>query len=189
LIRAGVLNIGDKVKINSYHGSFVASYLGERLLETKQSFDFETVMFHGSKVDLLKLAHGCGYKTCLYFIFADAISTNTARVQLIRDPRNLSGWRRRSQQSSKEHYNGCPRRPARTAAMETGIPHKPPFLHFGFTESPTRCKNSGVGDMPAKCARKGKPRQRRYAGRTAQKGGNRGTEDTPGEMSTEGKNH
>ncbi|HEY4336105.1 MAG TPA: hypothetical protein VGM89_09410, partial [Puia sp.] len=82
LISAGVLRIGDRVKINSYHGSFVASYLAERLFETQQSFALETVMSHESKVDLIKLAQRSGYKTYLYFIFADAISTNIARVQL-----------------------------------------------------------------------------------------------------------
>jgi predicted ABC-type ATPase len=79
---AGVLRIAKQVSINSYHGSFVASYLAERLFETKQSFAFETVMSHESKVDLIHLAHQSGYKTYLYFIFADAISTNIARVQL-----------------------------------------------------------------------------------------------------------
>jgi predicted ABC-type ATPase len=82
VIKAGVLRIGKQVSINSYHGSFVASYLAERLFETKQSFAFETVMSHESKVDLLKLAHQGGYKTYFYFIFADSISTNIARVQL-----------------------------------------------------------------------------------------------------------
>jgi predicted ABC-type ATPase len=82
LIHAGVLRIGGKVAVNSYHGSFVASYLAEKLFETKQSFAFETVMSHESKVDLIRLANKSGYKTYLYFIFADAISTNIARVQL-----------------------------------------------------------------------------------------------------------
>ncbi|HEY4061427.1 MAG TPA: hypothetical protein VGM30_05980 [Puia sp.] len=81
-VRSGVLHIGSSVKINSYHASFVASYLAEKLFATKQSFAFETVMSHISKVELLKTAHYWGYKTYLYFIFTDTIETNIARVQL-----------------------------------------------------------------------------------------------------------
>jgi len=81
-IRAGVLRINKDVKINSYHASFVASYLADRLLQTKQSFAFETVMSHKSKVELLKQASQNGYKTYFYFIFVDNLSTNIARVKL-----------------------------------------------------------------------------------------------------------
>lgn len=81
-IRSGVLHIGKNVSINSYHASFIASYLAERLFLTGQSFAFETVMSHSSKVDLIHPAKANGYKTYLYFIFLDDISTNVARVQL-----------------------------------------------------------------------------------------------------------
>jgi predicted ABC-type ATPase len=77
-----VLRINTDVKINSYHASFVASYLAERLFQTKQSFAFETVMSHKSKVELLQLASQNGYKTYFYFIFVDNLSTNIARVKL-----------------------------------------------------------------------------------------------------------
>ena len=81
-IRSGVLHIGHSVMVNSYHGSFVATYLAEKLLETKQPFAFETVMSHISKVELMRTARKAGYKTYLYFIFTDTIETNIARVQL-----------------------------------------------------------------------------------------------------------
>jgi predicted ABC-type ATPase len=81
-IRSGVLHIGTTVKINSYHASFVASFLAEELLKTKQSFAFETVMSHGSKIALIQAAREAGYKTYLYFIFTDSIETNIARVKL-----------------------------------------------------------------------------------------------------------
>ncbi len=81
-IHAGVLLIGKKITVNSYHGSFVASYLAEKLFETKQSFAFETVMSHESKIELIKQASEAGYKTYLYFVFVDSISTNIARVRL-----------------------------------------------------------------------------------------------------------
>jgi len=81
-VRSGVLHIEHSVKINSYHGSFIASYLAEKLFTTKQPFAFETVMSHPSKVELIQMAREAGYKTYLYFIFTDAIETNIARVQL-----------------------------------------------------------------------------------------------------------
>jgi predicted ABC-type ATPase len=82
IVRSGVLNIGRSVVINSYHASFIASYLAQKLLETKQDFAFETVMSHESKVDLLKQAKEMGYKTYFYFIFVDNAVTNLTRVRL-----------------------------------------------------------------------------------------------------------
>lgn len=81
-VQSGILHVGSNVKINSYHASFVASYLSEKLFQTKQSFAFETVMSHESKVDLLNLARRNGYKTYPYFVFVDNITTNIARVKL-----------------------------------------------------------------------------------------------------------
>jgi len=81
-LRSGVLHIDASAAINSYHASFIASYLAQKLLETKQDFAFETVMSHASKVDLLKQAKKAGYKTYFYFIFVDNAITNLARVRL-----------------------------------------------------------------------------------------------------------
>ncbi|HVU56227.1 MAG TPA: zeta toxin family protein [Puia sp.] len=81
-IRSGVLTIRSDVKINSYHASFIATYLAEKLFESRQSFAFETVMSHSSKLDFLRIARKEGYKTYLYFIFTDDLNTNLARVQL-----------------------------------------------------------------------------------------------------------
>jgi len=80
---AGVLNVSlAKDEINSYHASFVASYLVEKLLETQQSFCYETVMSHESKVILLDLAKSNGYKTYLYFVYTDSPELNVTRVKL-----------------------------------------------------------------------------------------------------------
>lgn len=81
-IKGGVLKIGAKTKVNSYHAAIIASFLVEALFQSGQSFAFETVMSHKSKIELLKQAQELGYKTYLYFIFTDTISTNVARVQL-----------------------------------------------------------------------------------------------------------
>ena len=69
-IHSGILNFDiPKNEINSYHASFVASYLAEKLLETGQSFCFETVMSHKSKITLLNVAKSRGYKrTYILFI-------------------------------------------------------------------------------------------------------------------------
>lgn len=82
-IKSGVLTIKIKKKeINSYHASFVATYLVQKLLITKQSFCFETVMSHESKIKLLQQAKAAGFKTYLYFVFTDNVELNIARVKL-----------------------------------------------------------------------------------------------------------
>ena len=81
-MRSGVLKVRKNVQVNSYHASFVATYLAEKLFESRQSFAFETVMSHPSKLDFLRMARKEGYKTYLYFIFTDDLNTNLARVQL-----------------------------------------------------------------------------------------------------------
>ena len=82
-IKSGVLKIKlAKKEINSYHASFVATYLVKKLLLTGQSFCFETVMSHISKVQLLNIAKEAGYKTYLYFVFTDNVELNIARVNL-----------------------------------------------------------------------------------------------------------
>jgi predicted ABC-type ATPase len=82
-IEGGILKIRlTKKKINSYHASFIATYLVNKLLLTGQSFCFETVMSHISKVQLLSQAKSMGYKTYLYFVFTDNVELNIARVKL-----------------------------------------------------------------------------------------------------------
>jgi predicted ABC-type ATPase len=71
-----------KNEVNSYHASFIASYLVEKLLETNQSFSFETVMSHKSKINLLNIAQYKGYKTYLYFVYTDSPELNVTRVKL-----------------------------------------------------------------------------------------------------------
>jgi len=82
-LSAGILNFDlPKNEINSYHASFVTSYLVEKLIETNQSFSFETVMSHKSKINLLDIAKSKGYKTYLYFVYTDNPELNVARVKL-----------------------------------------------------------------------------------------------------------
>ena len=60
-IDKGVLKLNIKKKeLNSYIASFVASFLAEKLIESRQSFCFETVLSHASKIKLLELANKKG---------------------------------------------------------------------------------------------------------------------------------
>jgi len=82
-IISGILTLnGDQKKINSYIASFIATYLCEKLLLTKQSFCFETVLSHSSKIELIEKAKAAGYKTYLYFVFTDNWKLNIERVKL-----------------------------------------------------------------------------------------------------------
>lgn len=79
----GILYIRiPKTKINSYHASFIATYLAEKLIISGQSFCFETVMSHPSKVDFLRMANAANYRTYLYFLFTENVQVNIARVKL-----------------------------------------------------------------------------------------------------------
>ena len=79
-IKSGKLSF-PKLKFNSYHASFIASYLVEMLLLNKKSFCFETVMSHPSKLNLLAKAKKLGYKTYLYFLFTDDVNINLKRIK------------------------------------------------------------------------------------------------------------
>lgn len=82
-IEAGVLKIGIKrSELNSYIASFVASYLAEKLIESGQSFCYETVLSHPAKLKLLEQANKRKYKTYLYFVFTDNWRLNIERVKL-----------------------------------------------------------------------------------------------------------
>lgn len=80
-LKGGVLR-GDKLKTDSYTASFIATYLVEKLFETSQSFCFETVMSHISKVEILEMANKAGYKTYLYFVFTENPALNELRINL-----------------------------------------------------------------------------------------------------------
>ena len=47
----------------------------------RESFSFETVMSHPSKVDVLRDARGRGFRTLLYFVATESAALNVARVK------------------------------------------------------------------------------------------------------------
>jgi predicted ABC-type ATPase len=80
---SGILSFKGKAKaINSYMASFIATFLCEKLIISGQSFCFETVLSHPSKIELLRFAKSYGYKTYLYFIFTENWQLNVERVKL-----------------------------------------------------------------------------------------------------------
>lgn len=72
----------NKTAINSYHAAFIAQYLVDKLFETKQSFCFESVISHPSKIDIVQKAKEYGYESYLYFIYTEDVDLNILRVKL-----------------------------------------------------------------------------------------------------------
>lgn len=100
-IQSGVLEAKFKRnELNSYIASFIATYLAEKLIETKQSFCFETVLSHPSKLTLLEMANKIGYKTYLYFVCTDNWQLNIERVRL----RVKQGGHAVDEEKIKERY-------------------------------------------------------------------------------------
>jgi predicted ABC-type ATPase len=69
------------VTANSYFASAAAEFLRQTLLKQKETFTFETVMSHRSKIDLLAQAQAAGYRTYLYFVATDDAAINISRVR------------------------------------------------------------------------------------------------------------
>lgn len=73
--------IFSNVEINSYFASVCADLIRKKLLETRKSFTFETVMSSYDKVDLLKLSKKLGYRNYLYYIATSDPVVNISRVK------------------------------------------------------------------------------------------------------------
>lgn len=65
---------------NSYAAALIADYLRCLLLENGETFSFETVMSHNSKLSMLQGAHKKGFKIYLYFISTESPDINVGRV-------------------------------------------------------------------------------------------------------------
>jgi predicted ABC-type ATPase len=66
---------------DNYVAAAIADFLREELLVASQSFSFETVMSHRSKIDFFARARAAGYRTYLYFIATESSHLNIYRVQ------------------------------------------------------------------------------------------------------------
>jgi len=69
------------VTFNAYIASVVVDFLRKKLLESRRTFTFETVMSHPSKVEILESAQHLGYRTYLYYVATDDPSINISRVK------------------------------------------------------------------------------------------------------------
>jgi predicted ABC-type ATPase len=68
-------------KIYSYEAALIASFIREKLRESDQTFSFETVMSHVSKLEEMKTAKERGYRIYLYFVCLDTPEMSMSRVQ------------------------------------------------------------------------------------------------------------
>jgi predicted ABC-type ATPase len=66
---------------DAYVAASIADFLCDELLACGQSFSFETVMSHRSKIDRFFAARRAGYRTYLYFIATDSPEVNRGRVE------------------------------------------------------------------------------------------------------------
>ena len=66
---------------NGYLAAAIVDFLREELMQRGDSFSFETVMSHRSKIDFFGRARAEGYKTYLYFVCTNSPELNVARVR------------------------------------------------------------------------------------------------------------
>lgn len=64
-----------------YDSALAADFLRRQLLRTGETFTFETVLSHKSKIELLKESKSSGYKNYLYFICTVSPQINVERVK------------------------------------------------------------------------------------------------------------
>jgi predicted ABC-type ATPase len=65
----------------SYESSILADFLRHQLLKTGETFSFETVFSHPSKLDFMRKANSAGYKCYLYFAAVASPDISVARVR------------------------------------------------------------------------------------------------------------
>ena len=78
-IENNILVLKDKPA--SYEAAILTDFLRHRLLKTGQTFSFETVFSHASKLDFMKEANRRRYKCYLYFAAVSSPDISVARVQ------------------------------------------------------------------------------------------------------------
>jgi len=78
---AGDRIVFNKETFNSYFASVLAEFLRQQLIDRRETFTFETVMSHVSKVELLRDARAKGYRTYLYYVATYDPTLNVSRVR------------------------------------------------------------------------------------------------------------
>lgn len=74
-----VIRIGQDT--NSYEAALVSDYIRKLLIAKGETFSFETVMSHHSKLEMFKAAASAGFKNYLYFISTESPDINVNRVE------------------------------------------------------------------------------------------------------------
>lgn len=95
--------IASREAVNGYAAAAIVDFVRERLMESGNSFSFETVMSHPSKTDFFERARGEGYKTYLYFVCTEPVELNVARVKL----RVSKGGHDVPEDKIRERYERC----------------------------------------------------------------------------------
>lgn len=93
LLKAGLLEeaeqlqlIGDEIRfgtvaVNSYFASVLVDFIRHKLLASKVSFTFETVMSSPDKIVFLQKAQQAGFRTYLYYVATEDPEINLDRVR------------------------------------------------------------------------------------------------------------
>lgn len=85
--RAGYLRftneklVFDNVEINSYFAAVAADFIRKKLVRSKKSFSFETVMSSPDKIEFLQSAKEQGYRNYLYYVATEHPDINISRVR------------------------------------------------------------------------------------------------------------
>ena len=90
----------SEVRLNSYFASAISELIRNQLIKSRQSFSFESVMSHTSKIDFLQTAQLNSYKTYLYYVATDDPEINVMRVR----KRVLEGGHSVDEDKIKQRY-------------------------------------------------------------------------------------
>lgn len=71
----------SNIQFNAYVPALISDFIRYQLVDSNQSFSFETVMSHRGKLDFLNIAKENGYKTYLYYLATDSVTINIQKVQ------------------------------------------------------------------------------------------------------------
>lgn len=80
-VNQSIVSIENKLA-QAPDAAILADFIRTRLLARGDTFTFETVMSHPSKIDFMKSAERRGYKTYLYFVATEDPAINLNRVHI-----------------------------------------------------------------------------------------------------------
>lgn len=78
---SGTTIVCDPSTVDSYVAATIADALRANLLDRGESFSYETVMSHPSKIEFIQRAQAAGYLVYLYFVATRNVTVNLGRIQ------------------------------------------------------------------------------------------------------------